>query len=199
MPASRSARAMIFAPRSCPSRPGFAITTRIFPAIVGQYKNVKLTVVGCSPAWPNPASAHSGYLVTSDDGRLLLDCGPGVLARLRETEPWPRIDAIVITHLHLDHCGDLVPWLWGHVLGPAQGIPGPQLHVPPAGLARISTFAPLGRFLEVFDVHEFADGKPFTAAGLTITPRAVTHYHEPAYGLRVEDDRSVLAYSGDTG
>ncbi len=32
MPASRSARAMIFAPRSCPSRPGFAITTLIFLA-----------------------------------------------------------------------------------------------------------------------------------------------------------------------
>src|SRR6188472_652569 len=30
MPASRSARAMIFAPRSCPSRPGLATTTRIF-------------------------------------------------------------------------------------------------------------------------------------------------------------------------
>src|SRR3954469_8788109 len=36
MPASRSARAMIFAPRSCPSRPGFAITTRIFWATVPQ-------------------------------------------------------------------------------------------------------------------------------------------------------------------
>src|SRR5258708_34611113 len=30
MPASRSARAMTFAPRSWPSRPGFAMTTRIF-------------------------------------------------------------------------------------------------------------------------------------------------------------------------
>ena len=30
MPASRSARAMIFAPRSWPSRPGLATTTRIF-------------------------------------------------------------------------------------------------------------------------------------------------------------------------
>src|SRR5919109_992029 len=29
MPASRSARAMIFAPRSCPSSPGLATTTRI--------------------------------------------------------------------------------------------------------------------------------------------------------------------------
>src|SRR5256885_6268933 len=30
IPASRSARAMIFAPRSWPSRPGFAMRTRIF-------------------------------------------------------------------------------------------------------------------------------------------------------------------------
>src|SRR5580700_3138863 len=30
MPASRKARAITFAPRSCPSRPGFAINTRIF-------------------------------------------------------------------------------------------------------------------------------------------------------------------------
>src|SRR3954470_3947147 len=33
MPASRSARAMIFAPRSCPSRPGLATTTRILRAV----------------------------------------------------------------------------------------------------------------------------------------------------------------------
>src|ERR687884_288002 len=34
MPASRSARAMILAPRSCPSRPGLATTTRIFFVLV---------------------------------------------------------------------------------------------------------------------------------------------------------------------
>jgi catechol 2,3-dioxygenase-like lactoylglutathione lyase family enzyme len=36
MPASRNARAMIFAPRSCPSSPGFAITTLIFRATVAE-------------------------------------------------------------------------------------------------------------------------------------------------------------------
>src|SRR5438309_355405 len=41
---------------------------------------VKVIVVGCSPAWPNPGGAQSGYLVEGD-GRLLLDCGPGELAR----------------------------------------------------------------------------------------------------------------------
>src|SRR5947208_14182586 len=33
MPASRRARATTFAPRSCPSKPGFAIRTRIFLGI----------------------------------------------------------------------------------------------------------------------------------------------------------------------
>ena len=73
---------------------------------------MKLTIVGCSPAWPNPGGAQSGYLVEGR-GRLLLDCGPGVLARLREREAWPQVDAIAITHFHVDHWGDIVPWVWG--------------------------------------------------------------------------------------
>src|SRR2546422_900228 len=83
MPASRRARAMIFAPRSWPSRPGFAITTRIFRSTVGKYKEVRLVVVGCSPAWPNPGGAQSGYLVEGR-GRLLLDCGPWLPLEGRE-------------------------------------------------------------------------------------------------------------------
>jgi len=64
---------------------------------------VRLTVIGCSPAWPNAGGAQSGYLVEGPDGRLLLDCGPGVLARLRANDGgWPRVDAVAITHFHLD-------------------------------------------------------------------------------------------------
>src|SRR5260370_31177783 len=37
MPASRKARAIIFAPRSWPSSPGFAISTRIFFSIIRSY------------------------------------------------------------------------------------------------------------------------------------------------------------------
>src|SRR2546425_559579 len=66
---------------------------------VGKNMGVKLTVVGCSPAWPNPGGAQSGYLVNGT-GTVLLDCGPGVLARLRTRDSWPKVDAIVITHFH---------------------------------------------------------------------------------------------------
>src|SRR5438093_13687190 len=125
IPASRRARAMIFAPLSCPSSPGLAMTTRILRSrfmAVGQYMNVRLTVIGSSPAWPNPGSAQSGYLLETADepqGRLLLDCGPGVLGKLREIGL--HVDAIAITHWHLDHCGDLIPWAWLNAYSPEAG------------------------------------------------------------------------------
>ena len=61
---------------------------------IGETMEMKLKVIGCSPAWPNPGGAQSGYLVEGPPGRVLLDCGAGVLAKLRELEDWPRIDAI---------------------------------------------------------------------------------------------------------
>src|SRR5436305_180766 len=93
---------------------------------------MQLTVIGCSPAWPNAGSAQSGYLVEGE-GRLLLDCGPGVLARLRDLDGgWPRVDAVAITHFHLDHWGDLVPWVFGASFGPGRDIPRPELWLAPS-------------------------------------------------------------------
>jgi ribonuclease BN (tRNA processing enzyme) len=162
---------------------------------------VKLTVVGCSPAWPNPGGAQSGYLVEGP-GRLLLDCGPGVLARLRSREPWPLVDAIALTHFHLDHWGDLVPWVFGASFGAGRGTKPPQLWVPPgggetlAGYGGAMGFGP--RLHDSFDLHEYEEGVPFTAAGFEVTPVRLPHYQERTFGLRVTDGRATVAYSGDT-
>ena len=160
---------------------------------------MQLRIVGSSPAWPNPGGACSGHLV---DGRLLLDCGPGVLAKLRERDEWPAVEAIAITHLHLDHWGDLVPWVWGSLFGPGASRPRPRLWLPPGGrdalrpvLARLGGETMLER---VFDVDEYAERTPFGAAGLEVTAFRVLHYDVAAYGLRVAADRT-LAYTGDTG
>src|SRR5256714_708554 len=189
MPASRNARAMIFAPRSWRSSPGFATTTLISPATVGQYRNVKLTVVGCSPAWPNPGGAQSGYLVEGHGGRLLLDCGPGVLPRLREQEGWPRVDAIAITHFHLDRWGDVVPWVWGSQYGPGRDVPRVELWVGPRGRDELrhfgSHFGNATMFEDALDLREYADGEPFEAAELQVTPHRVPHYDIETYAFRV--------------
>jgi ribonuclease BN (tRNA processing enzyme) len=160
---------------------------------------VKLTVIGCSPAWHNAGGAQSGYLVEGD-GRLLLDCGPGVLARLRERERWPSVDAIAITHFHLDHWGDLVPWTFGAQYGPGRDAPPPELWLPPGGAELLRRFA--GMFhadvFRVFSVREYEAGTPFAAAGFDVLPVRLPHYEVSTFGLRVGDGERALAYSGDS-
>jgi ribonuclease BN (tRNA processing enzyme) len=166
---------------------------------------VKLRVVGCSPAWPNPGGAHSGYLVQSNGARLLLDCGPGVLPRLRQAEGWPSIDAIVISHFHLDHWGDLVPWVWGSMFRRGQNGAAPpptELWVPPGGTTTLRAAGLLlgfeDMFERVFDVRQYAEGEPFRAGGLDVTAMRLPHYQLLTFGFRVSDGEHVLAYSGDS-
>jgi ribonuclease BN (tRNA processing enzyme) len=162
---------------------------------------VQVEVVGCSPAWPNPGGAQSGYLV---DGRVLLDCGPGVLGRLRtQNGSWPEVDAIVITHFHLDHWGDVVPWVWGRMFGLGKDLRVPELWVPPDGTKELElfggTFGTPWMFDRTFTVHEYPEDEPFTVSGLELRAVRVPHYTLRTYALRVTDGERVLAYSGDSG
>jgi ribonuclease BN (tRNA processing enzyme) len=164
---------------------------------------VRLTVVGSSPAWPNPGGAQSGYLVEANGQRLLLDCGAGVLPRLRTRDGWPRVDAVVITHFHLDHWADLVPWVWGALFGPGRDAPKPELWVARGGIGHLehlgSHFGWPEMFGQAFELREFEGGTPFVAAGFTVHPTRVLHYSLETYGLSVGNGDATLAYSGDSG
>jgi ribonuclease BN (tRNA processing enzyme) len=133
---------------------------------------------------------------------MLLDCGPGVLPRLREQEGWPRMDAIVITHFHLDHWGDLVPWTFGAMFGPGRDTPQPELWLPPGGHDELALFAEKfgvpRMFSDAFASREYAEDEPFETCGLQITPVRVPHYQLQTFALRVSDGRATLAYSGDS-
>ncbi len=162
---------------------------------------MQVQVVGCSPAWPNPGGAQSGYLVEEDGRRLLLDCGPGVLPRLRRLEGWPRLDAIVITHFHLDHWGDLVPWAFGGLFGAGREVPAPELWLPRGGRDTLHGLDPVlyaNAILELFDVHEYEERTTFSAAGFELGAFRMLHYALESYGLRVTNGERTLAYSADS-
>ena len=165
---------------------------------------VRLTVIGSSPAWPNPGSAQSGYLVQTDSEPrlgLLLDCGPGVLGRLRANGS-ERIDAVAITHFHLDHWGDLVPWAWLNAYGPPDEHIPCSVWLPPGGRGELAAFAANwgndGMFESAFDLHEFEPGEAFEAAGFSIEAQRLPHYTMEAYGFRISRGDRLLAYSGDS-
>ncbi|WP_151524724.1 MBL fold metallo-hydrolase [Serinicoccus kebangsaanensis] len=162
-----------------------------------------LTVIGCSGSVPGPDDAASCYLVRAHDGerdwQVLLDLGSGALGPLqRHTDPLT-LDAVLLTHLHPDHCLDLTGLhvLRRHGPTPATG----DLPVwGPAGVAERMGRAhgvPGGEPMPGIAWGELTDRSPVRVGPFTITPYAVRH-PVPAFGLRVEAGGTVLAYTGDT-
>ena len=71
---------------------------------------MRLTIVGCSGSYPGPDSPASCYLLEHDGHRILLDMGNGSVGALhRYGDPYD-LDAILISHLHVDHCIDLTSY-----------------------------------------------------------------------------------------
>src|SRR5919199_3785849 len=81
---------------------------------------MRLTVLGKSPSWQDAGGACSGYLVEEEGTAVLIDCGNGVFAKLRQRIDYVDIDAVVISHLHADHFLDLVPFSYALTYAPRQ-------------------------------------------------------------------------------
>jgi ribonuclease BN (tRNA processing enzyme) len=166
---------------------------------------VDVTIVGCSGSFAGPDSPASSYLVRAEhEGRtwsLLLDLGSGALGSLqRHIKPYA-VDAVLISHLHVDHCIDMcglyvmmkyVPGGPGRDSMPTWGPAGTGAH-----LSRAYGNSDGEDVLGVFDFHELRDREPVRVGPFTVTPVRVNHPVE-AYGFRVECDGRVLVYTGDT-
>jgi ribonuclease BN (tRNA processing enzyme) len=164
---------------------------------------VRLTVIGSGPAAPQPDSPASGHLIRSNGTAVLLDCGYGVVGRLRATMDPRVLSGVVISHLHADHFLDLAALRYLHPWDGAQD-GRPAVWLPPggrqrlAGLARMMSERP-SFFEEAFDLVEYRSDKTFTIGALSILPLAMQHY-VPAWALMVSDGTGVrLVYGGDTG
>lgn len=180
-----------------------------------------VTILGCRSGMPADGQASSGYLVTTAGTNILLDCGPGVATALSGTAPAGTLDAVVISHLHLDHCYDLLPigktLLSAGITYPAAG-QAPQadvrlqrrvpLYVPAgattvldqlAALFPVSTVPALGRAFDLaFDVREYEPGQRFSVGAAEVELELLVHA-APNCGIRVTSAEGVLAYTGDTG
>ncbi|HET9094222.1 MAG TPA: MBL fold metallo-hydrolase [Solirubrobacteraceae bacterium] len=90
---------------------------------------------------PDAGGAHSGYLITHAGFTLLLECGSGVLSKLRQYADPARVDAVLISHLHADHMVDLVPFSFALSSGLLGSPRQPPLWAPPGGAASFAAYA----------------------------------------------------------
>lgn len=163
-------------------------------------------MLGSGTAAPSMRRSAPGYLLRVGADLVVLDAGPGTLRRLLEAGvTHEQVTHILISHTHLDHTGELAPWLF------ASRIPAMARRTPLtiAGSARFQeTLSGLrslyGRWLDAATYTlslvsmDGAAGSPIAFAGWTARAFPVNHI-DSSLAYRITDASGrVLAYTGDT-
>lgn len=160
---------------------------------------MRVTVVGCAGSYPRAESAASCYLVEAEGFRLVIDLGNGSFGQLQRYVAADAVDAICVSHLHLDHCVDLGACAIARHYRPGGPLPPVPVYGPAGAAGRLAPVFGLvaDELADRFTFHELDTGK------LEIGPFAITtarmSHPVQTYGFRVEHAGWSMAYSADTG
>ncbi|HZB44665.1 MAG TPA: ribonuclease Z [Pyrinomonadaceae bacterium] len=139
---------------------------------------MKLVVLGSGTSVPHPRRSSSAYWVEAGGRTLLLDPSAACVHRMpQENCDWAGLDAVWVSHFHLDHVGGLAPFLFGTKYAPQTQKRTKPLHVYGGyGLKRL-----LEKFDGAYDYGLFR--QPFPLEVREVSPRAEFDVFD---GLRAE-------------
>ena len=169
---------------------------------------IKLTVLGSCGTFPGPGRACSGYLLEAPDPagvtrptRIWVDTGSGTLANLLGHATLDEVDAVWLSHLHVDHCTDLPVAYYTLKFGvPRRSSPLPVFG--PSGwtehIDRFLTIDTSRSVRDMFEAHELFDGDDVQVGRLGLRAVATRHSVE-TYGVRASSATATVAYSADSG
>ena len=169
---------------------------------------MKLTILGSGTSVPHPARASASHWLETAGGTILLDISADAAHRMaQEALDWTNLDAIWISHFHLDHIGGLTPFLFGMKWAPhTQSRRKPLRICGPEGLGQIiqavdgsSDYGLLEQRFEI-EIVEVGPNQDFEVLpGISASTLSTPHRKE-SLALRLNDDDSKLfVYTSDTG
>ncbi|MBO0840279.1 MAG: MBL fold metallo-hydrolase, partial [Sciscionella sp.] len=167
-----------------------------------------LTVLGCSGSVPGPGAPASGYLLQAGDARIVIDLGNGTLAELQRGCSAFDIDALLLSHLHPDHCADFAALTVLRRYHPDPPYDPTARRLPVYGPAEAADrlaagYAPSAAERAETDLSDVFDFHPLVPGRLAVGPFTVDVFDAAhpcqAYGFRITDGTGTLAYTGDTG
>lgn len=152
---------------------------------------MKITFLGTGVSVPYENRAQSSILI-EEDVKILVDVGIGSFLRLEQAGISPEeIDAILITHHHLDHNGDLMNILKARWLLEAREI---EIYGPSGTKFFLESFLNVYPYLRNKLKFKISEEQDFKIGNLKI--RAVKTIHSiESQGYLVDD---FIAISGDT-
>ena len=169
---------------------------------------MKLTVLGSGTSIPHPKRSSSGYWLETTAGTIMLDFSASVPLRLaQEGLDWPDLDAIWISHFHLDHCAGIAPFLAGtkHAAIMQKRTKPLRIFGPPGIAGLIADFNAVNNYrlfeqpfpVEIIEAEalEKFDILPGVEAVICKTPHT-----DESHAIHIRDaDGKTLVYSSDTG
>ena len=167
---------------------------------------VTVRFVGSGDSFGSGGRFQTCILVDGPGSRVAIDFGASSLIALAQQGiAHNSIDAILLTHLHGDHCGG-VPFLLIDAMLAAKRrrpltIAGPRDLERRMGEIREALFPGSHAMTPAFPVDwvELEPGRPRQILDLTVTARPARHTRETnPTSLRVAVGGKVVAYSGDT-
>lgn len=166
---------------------------------------LRLTVLGSSAGTPICGNPGSGYLIDDGETRIVLDMGPGVFSALcdvlsRQGLTPASIDAVVVSHIHIDHSTDFLALYSWFAYGPSGHLPV-RAFVPAGARDHLAAYARAGedhQFHSVFDFSTVGQGDSATVGGFRLDFAAANH-PVPTVATRVTAAGTSLTYTGDTG
>lgn len=162
---------------------------------------MQLTVVGCAGSFPRADAACSSYLVEAEGFRLLLDMGNGALGALQRHIGLYDLDALLVTHLHGDHCLDACSYVVARRFCPDGPLPPLPLYAPAGSLDRLARAYEIdpreAKLDEVYDERVLVPGA-LEVGPFQLTVDRLNHPVE-TYGVRIEHGGRTLTYSADSG
>jgi ribonuclease BN (tRNA processing enzyme) len=169
---------------------------------------MKLIVLGSGTSVPHSKRASSAHWVETSAGTLLLDISADAAHRMaQEKLDWPNLDAIWVSHFHLDHLGGLPTFLFGSKWAPqTQSRTKPLRIFGPVGLERIMRAISESNQYPLFDqpfpmqIIEVPPATRFDILPGVIADTFSTPHTEESLALRLKDQGSItLVYTSDTG
>src|SRR3954465_9338893 len=150
--------------------------------------DLSIFFAGTAGSVPTPRRGLPALLLHAGGDRVLFDCGEGTQQQLPRSIGLPDVDAIFITHFHLDHWLGLVGMLKTFDLRARER--ALDVYGPPGLRGLFQALRPvMGRTLYPLQLTELDPHEEVERAGYKIASFPVNHRTE-AYGYAfVEDDR----------
>lgn len=155
----------------------------------------KINILGWWGAFPQPGGATCGVLVTTSEGKFLLDCGGGVLSKYFEhANLTDQFQGVLLSHLHYDHMGDVgcLYYAINYALRVGLRSNKPQVYAPKTPETMWDAVQ-----YPFCDTHILEDGMKIHMAGADITVKKVNHTIE-CYAFRIEKNGKTIVYYTDT-